>query len=205
MFNCGSRTPIPGVVCLLVATLLLAAPGFSQNRGTTAPIDLDDLVQRAESIVRGRIISAKIESHPQFPNLRTALITLSVTKTLKGATAPTLTFRQFYWGPAEDSTFAKFKGAGEVLFFLNPVSQYGLTSPVGLEQGYFRVIRDAKGNSYVVNGRGNYLLFDHIKGKASARGISFSTAVQRMLADPKNATSLERFEEAVQTLAGVPR
>lgn len=190
---------------MLLATLLLAAPGFSQNRGTTAPIDLDDLVQRAESIVRGRIITAKIEPHPQFPNLRTVLITLSVTKTLKGATAPTLTFRQFYWGSGEDSTFAKFKGAGEVLFFLNPVSQYGLTSPVGLEQGHFRVTHDAKGNSYIVNGRGNYHLFDQITAKASARGIAFSTTVQRMLADPKNATSLESFEEAVQTLAGAPR
>jgi hypothetical protein len=193
---------------LLVSTLLLAAPGFAQNRGTTAPIDLDDLVQRAESIVRGRVITAKIEPHPQFPNLRTVLITLSVTKTLKGvkgATAPTLTFRQFYWGSGEDTTFAKFKSAGEVLFFLNPVSQYGLTSPVGLEQGHFRVARDAKGNSYVVNGRGNFGLFAHVTAKASARGIAFSTPVQRMLADPKNAASLESFEEAVQTLAGAPR
>ena len=195
-----------GVVTLsLIISLYFVPPAFSQGGASTAQADLDQLVQNAQNIVRGRVISAMIEPHPQFPNLKTVVITLSVTSVLKGSAGSTLTFRQFQWDSRDASSMAGYKSAGEVLLFLNPVSQYGLTSTVGLEQGRFRVLLDDKGNRYVVNGRGNLGLFSEVPAKAATRGIVFSKPVQAMLVNSKEKASLEAFEEAVRTLAGTPK
>jgi hypothetical protein len=193
------------VVLTLIILMCFVAPVFSQGGASAAPTDLDQIVQRAQNIVRGRVISAAIEPHPQFPNLQTVVITLSVTRVLKGAAGSTLVIRQFQWDARDASSLAAYKGEGEVLLFLNPVSQYGLTSTVGLEQGRFRVLQDEKGNRYVVNGRGNLELFSEVPAKAAARGIAFSKPVQDMLANSKGKASLESFEEAVRTLAGTPK
>src|SRR5229473_6403378 len=61
----------------------LVVPAFSQGGGSAAQADLDQLVQSAENIVRGQVISATIEPHPQFPNLQTVLVFFSVSKALK--------------------------------------------------------------------------------------------------------------------------
>ena len=193
------------LVFSLLPVFALGIPAFSQGRGSTAQADLDQLVQTAENIVRGQVTSATFEPHPQFPNLQTVLVTLSVSKVLKGSVGSTLTFRQLVWDAHDASDLARFKGAGEVVFFLNPVSRYGLTSPVGLEQGRFRVIRDQKGARYVVNGRGNIGLFSQVSEKAASRGIALSRPVRQMLADAGGKASLDSFEAAVQALASVPR
>lgn len=190
---------------VFIAIFFPVAPAFSQGGGSTAQADLDQLVQSAERIVRGQVISAALEPHPQFPNLQTVLVTLSVSKVLKGSAGGTLTFRQFLWDSREASVLARYKGAGEVVFFLNPVSPYGLTSPVGLEQGRFRVVRDQKGARYVVNGRGNLGLFDQVSQRAASRGIALSKPVRQMLAAPGGKVTLESFEAAVQALAAVPQ
>jgi hypothetical protein len=178
---------------------------FGQGGGSTAQADLDQLVQSAQNIVRGQVVSARIEPHPQFPNLQTLVVTISVTKVLKGAAGSTLTFRQLQLDTLDASSLAGYKGAGEVLLFLNPVSQYGLTSTVGLEQGRFHVLSDAKGNRYVMNGRGNRGLFSPVSAKATARGITLSRSVQQMLANTGEKAALDSFEEAVHVLAGAPK
>jgi hypothetical protein len=160
------------------------------------------LVQGAQIIVRGRVISTRVEPHPQFPNLQTVVVTLSVSKSLKGEAASTLTFRQYLWDARDLPVAAGYKKAGELLLFLNPVSSYGLTSPVGLEQGRFRILRDAKGNRYVLNGRGNLGLFDQVTDKATSRGVTFSKQVREMLSKPGGQAPLDSFEDAIQALAG---
>jgi hypothetical protein len=204
MLTCGLRTRFLAAACSLVFALFLAAPAFGQGVAYTAPADLDQLVQSAQTIVRGRVTSARVEPHPQFPNLQTIVVTLTVTKLLKGQAGPTYTFRQFLWDARDEKVLATYKKAGEVLLFLNPVSTYGLTSPVGLEQGRFRVLRDAKGNSYVLNGRGNVGLFDQVAAKATTRGVGLSSRVREMLSKPAGPASLDAFEEAIQSLAGAP-
>jgi hypothetical protein len=185
--------------------LILAAPAFSQGGASTAQADLDQLVQSAQNIVRGQVVSVTAEPHPQFPNLRTIVVTLSVSKVLKGAAGTTLTFRQLQLDARDASTLAGYKGAGEVLLFLNPVSQYGLTSTVGLEQGRFRVLPDGKGNRYVINGRANKGLFSPVAAKANARGVVLSVRAKEMLASTNGNASLDSFEEAVQALAGTSK
>ncbi len=205
MSTCGFPTRLVSAACSLVFALLLTVPVFGQDGAYTASADLDQLVQRAQTIVRGRVVSARIEPHPQFPNLQTVIVTLTVTKLLKGEAGATYTFRQFLWDARDEKVLATYKKAGEILLFLNPVSTYGLTSPVGLEQGRFRVLRDAKGNSYVLNGRGNVGLFDQVAGKATSRGVPLSSQVRAMLSKPAGPASLDSFEEAVRSLAGAPK
>jgi hypothetical protein len=200
-------TSIPSIrygVLVSVFTVLFAftVSAFAQGGASTAQADLDQLVQSAQNIVRGQVISARIEPHPQFPNLKTLVITLSITKVLKGAAGSTLTFRQLQLDTRDASSMAGYKGAGEVLLFLNPVSQYGLTSTVGLEQGRFRVLSDGNGNRYVINGRANMGLFNPVSAKAAARGIALSRPVRQMLANANGKAALDPFEQAVQALAG---
>lgn len=186
----------------LLLVLLTPSLARAQSVASTASAGLDVLVQSASTIVRGRIVSAKIEPHPQFANLQTVVITMDVSKVLKGEASSTLTFRQFVWNARDVPVFAGYKGAGEVLLFLNPVSPYGLTSPVGLEQGLFRILQDAKGNRYALNGRGNLGLFSQVANKATSRGLTFSKPMREMLAKPAGQAPLELFEEAIKALLG---
>ncbi|OLB92281.1 MAG: hypothetical protein AUI02_08375 [Acidobacteria bacterium 13_2_20CM_2_57_12] len=186
----------------LVLLLSLASPGHPQDGAYSAPADLDTLVQNAQTVVRGQVTSARLEPHPQFSNLQTVVVTLTVGKVLKGEATSTLTFRQYLWDDRDLPVFAGYKGAGELLLFLNPISPYGLTSPVGLEQGRFRILRDAKGNRYALNGRGNVGLFSQVASKASARGLTLSKSVTEMMKQPSGQVPLDAFEEAVHALIG---
>jgi hypothetical protein len=190
---------------LLLLLLLLCSAAYPQGGANTAPADLDTLVHDAQIIVRGQVTSAKVEPHPQFSNLQTVVVTLTVNRMLKGEVASSITFRQYLWDARELPVFGGYKGAGEVLLFLNPVSPYGLTSPVGLEQGRFRILRDAKGNRYALNGRGNLGLFNQVESKATSRGLIFSKSVKDMLVKPSGQVPLDVFEEAVHTLVGASK
>jgi hypothetical protein len=190
---------------LLVAGLFLCPEVRPQDGAYTAQADLDHLVQAAQTIVRGHVVSLRIEHHPQFSNLETVVITLSVSKTLKGDAASSFTFRQLLWDVRDTSTLAGYKGSGEVLLFLNPVSHYGLTSPVGLEQGRFRILRDAKGNKYALNGRGNLGLFSNVIDKAGNRGLTLSKPLREMLSKPGGQAPLDSFEATIQALVGAPK
>jgi hypothetical protein len=190
---------------VFLLTLLVCPTVLAQSGAHTVPVDFDALVQSAQTIVRGQVTSAKVEPHPQFSNLQTVVVTLTVTKVLKGEATSTITFRQYLWNARDLPAFAGYKGAGELLLFLNPVSPYGLTSPVGLEQVRFRILRDAKGNRYALNGRGNLGLFSQVESKASSRGLTFSKSVKDMLAKPGGQVPLDVFEEAVHALVGVAK
>ena len=215
----SSTRPVPSVrlrLSLAVAgsaftffLLLLIGPTASAQSGAvTATAALDELVDQAATVVRGSVVSAAIEPHPQLSNLQTVVVTVSVAKVLKGESAKILTFRQFVWDPHDAADAAGYRKGGELLLFLNPVSTYGLTSPVGLDQGRFRIFRDAKGKAFAVNGRANVALFDHVLSKASSRGINFSRqAAAAMTAPPgpQGRVPLESLEDAIAILAKAGR
>ena len=85
---------------------------------------------------------------------------------------------------------------------LGPVSQYGLSSPAGLEQGRFRIVRDSAGQVTAVNGRGNAGLFQHTAERAQARGITLSqrqaTLVRQQQPGP---LALSDLKDAIRTFA----
>jgi len=183
---------------------VLAFGAHAQTGASVAQANLDYLVQHAQTIVRGNVVSAILEPDPQFPNLETVLVTIRVAKTLKGAALPEMTFRQYAWNSKDPIGAGGYHKSEEILLFLNPLSQYGLTSPVGMEQGQFRVLHDNKGNSYAVNGRGNIGLFPGVLAKSESRGVSFSAQARTMLSKTGGKVPLSTLEETIQALAARP-
>ena len=188
---------------LIFAVLVLGSVSVAaQETAYAAPADLEQLTQQAQTILRGHVISIRAEPHPQFSSLRTVVVTFKTDRLLKGRAEPTFTFRQYVWGAGGALKELGYGKAEELLLFLNPVSQYGLTSPVGLDQGRFRIERDTQGNAYALNGRGNAGLFTQVATKARARGITLSArAVAMMSAPAAGKVSLEVLEETVVALA----
>jgi len=187
---------------LLAAILvLLLPPARAQETVASAPADLDQIVQQADTIVRGHIVSVRSEPHPQFPSLRTVVVTFQADRVLKGSADKTSTFRQYVFDARDPIKTSGYRKADELLLFLNPSSRYGLTSPVGLDQGRFRIERDPQGNAFALNGRGNVGLFSNVETKARTRGTALSPRAQAMVSSPAaGRVSLDTLEETVLAL-----
>jgi hypothetical protein len=148
----------------------------------------------------------RVEPHPQLSNLMTVVVSLRVQETLKGASEQTLTFRQYVWDLLDQKDAAGYRKGQEVLLLLNPVSQYGLTSPAGMEQGRFRISRDAKGNAFAVNGYGNVGLFAGVADQAGQRGIPLSAGTSALVTQPRaGPVGLSQLEAAIREFAGGAR
>lgn len=186
----------------LIAVTLVATGAHAQRGARTAPRTLDQLTREAATIVRGSVVSAKVEPHPQFSNLTTVLVTLQVQETLKGTPAKTLQFRQYIWDIRDRLDAARYHKRGEVLLMLGPVSQYGLRSPVGLEQGRFVITRDSAGNATAVNGAGNVGLLATSESQLQKSGVKLSARTSALIrTQPKGPIALTDLEEAIRNFA----
>ncbi len=182
--------------------LCLAIPAFSQRGAVTVPVSLDQMTHRADRIVHGSVISARVEPHPQLTNLSTVVITMQVQDTLKGKAAQTLTFRQYIWDMRDKQDAARYLKGQELLLFLNPVSQYGLTSPIGLEQGRFRITRDRTGKAYAANGRDNAGLFAGTDQRVRAQHLKLSTKAASVIQQKApGPIPLDDMKQTIQELA----
>jgi hypothetical protein len=191
---------VAGFLSLLFLGLLLPDPSLlrAQQPGTLLNQSLDEMVSKAERIVQGQVVSARVEPHPQYSHLKTVLVTLRVEDTLKGKAGQTVQFRQYLTG------FSGMKNAGgyakgeDLLLFLNPVSPYGLTSPVGLQAGRFR-IEQQNNQTVAVNGKGNAGLFRSTEQRAKSSGVALT---QRATAMVRSTTAgpvpLDTLKEAIR-------
>ena len=154
------RSRRPRFSALLIGLSLLLTPSvFAQRGALTVHRSLGEMVQEAGTIVHGSVVSAKVEAHPQLSNLTTVLVTMNVQETLKGKAGKTFQFRQYIWDVRDRLDAAQYAKGQELVLLLTPVSQYGLSSPVGLEQGRFEVRKDSAGRVTAVNGKANLALF----------------------------------------------
>ena len=104
---------------------------------TVRALTLDDLVARADRIVYAQCVSVTPLAPPGA--LPVVEITLAVEETLKGAAGERLTIRQL--GGRWRKLLPTCRAGDEVVLFLHAPSRAGLTSPVGMQQGYLRVVR----------------------------------------------------------------
>lgn len=150
--------PARGIVlCLMVAAL--AAPAAAQRDAKVLQRNLPELVQDAHTIVVGRITRLQAEPHPQIPQLMTVVVDLSVSEVWKGTAGKRFSFRAFVNHELDYKEKLGYSRGEEVLLMLTRPSQYGLSSPAGMEQGRFRVRVDATGRKTAVNGYNNAGLF----------------------------------------------
>src|SRR5688572_13885274 len=161
--------------CVLIAVACIAAsPTLAQRGAMTVPRNLEQMVAGSADIVRGSVLSARVEKHPELTNLDTLVVTLKVRDSIKGSAQGTYTFRQYIWDLRDVRDAAGYYKGQEYLLLMNAPSRYGLTSPAGMEQGRFRVARDASGRDVAVNGRGNALLMQGVGADLAKSGASLS-------------------------------
>ena len=170
-----------GRAALILAAFACAAPALAQRGALTLPRNLEQLTDRASDIVRGTVVSAHVEKHPELDNLDTVVVTLRLSDTLKGSARETFTFRQFIWDVRDRSDAAGYRKGQELLLLMIAPSRYGLSSPAGLDQGRFRIERDRSGRETAVNGMGNFKLFDGL-GASKASAVTLTTRQASLVA-----------------------
>ncbi len=159
---------------LLLLAIVLVAPAWAQRGGLTVPRNLSQLTDRSAVIVRGTVTSARVEKHPELPGLNTVVVTLRVRETLKGQTGETFIFRQYLWDMRDLQDAAGYRKGDDVLLMMIAPSARGLSSPAGLQQGRFRILRDKTGREIAVNGQGNFKLFEGMDTEMAKKGITLS-------------------------------
>lgn len=175
---------------VLPALLALATPAWAQQGALTVPRNLQQLTDRAAVIVRGSVMSAYVEKHPQFTGLHTIVVTLHVRETLKGPAQPTFTFRQYVWDIRSRMGYTDYRKGDDMLLLMIAPNEYGLSSPAGMDQGRFRIMRDAGGRDVAYNGHGNAGLFEGMTDLAARTGVPLAPASQRLL-DARPAGPIE--------------
>jgi hypothetical protein len=179
-----------------------ASIASAQHGATTITCGLDRLTAEAGAIVHGYVISAKVEPHPQLRNLMTVVVSMRVEDVYKGKPQKNLVFRQYIWDLADRGATAGYGKGQELVLFLVPTSQYGLTSPVGLEQGRFRISRNSKGQSVATNGNNNFGLLNSIEAQARSRNVRLSRRTIELAKQPSGPLPLTDLADAIRTFAG---
>ena len=187
----------------LVAVLIVSSPILAQRGVLTRPCDLGHLVERSALIVRGHVVSARVEPHPEFAHLATVVVKLRLLEILKGQPGPDadFTFRQYIWDVRDHYDAAGYRKAQELLLLMNPPTRYGLSSPAGLDQGRFRITRDAQGNRLAVNGHGNAGLFHNLEPQLIRKHIGLSSHLSAMIRSQTGGPiSLSDLEDLIRSL-----
>lgn len=167
---------------VLLLACVVAAPVWAQRGALTVPRNLNQLTDRAADIVRGTVVSARVEKHPELTNLDTVVVTLRVLETLKGRAQGTYTFRQYIWDIRDTRDAAGYAKGQDMLLLLVAPSPYGLSSPAGMDQGRFRIERDRSGREMALNGSGNVRLFEGLSAAAEKEGVALSSKQMSLVA-----------------------
>lgn len=190
--------------CLVLSVGLAWSPAAAAQRGGLAiQQNLAELVDHAGTIVRGHVVNARVEPHPDFTHLHTVVVTVRVQETLKGEAGESFVFRQYIWDIRDRYDAAGYRKGGELLLFLTRPSEVGLSSPVGLGQGRFRVVRGPGKEESAVNGVGNYGLFRDLLPALRARGVPLSQEQVRWVGGHSaGPVGLEDLTELIRLIAG---
>lgn len=191
------------LLSVLGLALLASAPAVAQRGALTVSRNLSQLTDRAGIIVRGRVMTSRVERHPELRQMRTIVVTLRVTKVLKGDVGSTFTFRQYIWDIRDRYDAAGYRKGDEVMLMLLTPNRYGLTSPVGMDQGRFRIFRDREGSELAVNGTGNFQLFSGMRDQLQAKGAMLSPRLTTLVRQNRAApVPVKDLEELIQSSAG---
>ena len=148
--------------CLLLAISCSAVAQASKVR----PVNLEQMAQRADRIFSGRCIQAKTQ-HDEALGRDVSVVVFEVQRAVKGQIGSTISVRML--AGAHSTGTAGFADGEEVVVFLYGDSSLGLTSPVGLGQGKFKIQRDKLGQRLAVPQWGTDQLFRGLSDSARAR------------------------------------
>jgi hypothetical protein len=167
-------------------------------------LSLAQLTQRAAIIVQGHVTEVRYEALPDYPNINTVVVTLQVAESLKGSAGETYTFREFVSpGQSRMVRQGKYLVGHQLVLFLSAPSQYGLSSPLGRQQGTFHISEDSKGIKYVANEGGNYRLFAGVSQAATNAGAALSESPEELEALEHGPVPLGKFVSIVKELRAI--
>lgn len=191
------------LILAVVAFLLCAVPASAQRGAMVLQQNLAELVDEAATAVRGRVVSAQVEPHPEFENLNTVVVTVQVERVLKGQAGATFTFRQFFWDIRDRGNAVGYAKGQHVLLLMIKPSEFGLSSPAGLSQGRFQITRGPDGELLVGNGAGNQGLFRGIAPILQKKGVTLPEHLAQVVAeDGGGPIRLKDLEDIIIALAG---
>ena len=198
--KCLLKRVVLVTTCVSALMPLFSSDLQAQLSARTLGRSLDQLVGESELIVRGSVVSSSVEPHPELRNLMTVVVAMSVSDTYKGRPQKSLIFRQYIGSINGRIVPSEYRKGEELLLLLRPVSEYGLTSPAGLEQGRFDV-RFHNGNKVAVNGRGNVGLFDQVFERTGGR-VQLSPRASTLVKQRRpGLVPLADLEDLIRTLA----
>jgi hypothetical protein len=190
---------------LAVLSIFQISPQTVKAQFLTRPVNLTYLAQRADIIVQGRVSSVRHETLPGFSNIPIITITLEVESALRGPVSSTYTFREIFLGlKAKEGKQSYQIGQRLFLFLLSP-SQYGLSSPIGIEQGRFHINQNSGGGETVANETGNTGLFENVPKEAAKARVQLSQRQLRMIANKQEPVLLNDFISLIRNLTELPR
>lgn len=186
-----------------LCVLLLA--GSLPAQMLVKPVNLAYLTQRADVIVRGRVARVVHESHPNYPNLPTIVVTVDVEDMMRGPSQKTYTFREILVGLRAKEGKKDYLVGQQMLLFLPSPSQYGLSSPIGMEQGRFHIFSTTSGSAMVTNETGNSGLFKDVALTAAKAGRRLTEKQKRIAATRRGPVELDDFVSLVKNLTALSR
>jgi hypothetical protein len=166
---------------LVAATVALPPAADAQMGARTVPRNLAEMVNQAAIIVRGQVVEARLEPHPQYANVMTVVVTLRVQEVLKGSAGETFTFRQYIVNPQDRSTRMGYRTGESVLLLMHEASSLGFSSPVALDQGRFRITAGPGGTEMVANGWDNLGLLRNVRTTVPKLESKVGAPAQRLL------------------------
>jgi len=191
------------LVLAVVTFLLCSFPARAQRGAMVLQQNLAELVDEAATAVRGRVVSAQVEPHPELQNLDTVVVTVQVERVLKGQAGATFTFRQFFWDIRDRANAVGYAKGQRVLLLMIKPSEVGLSSPAGLSQGRFQITRGPDGELMVGNGAGNLGLFRGIAPILQKKGVQLPEHLAQVVAeDGGRPMRLKDLEDIIIALAG---
>jgi hypothetical protein len=126
--------------------LALLLPFQHLDATTVRVLSLEEMVQSADRIFVGQCIA--VESRRDEYNLPATYVTFQVLDPVKGYLAKTVMIKLIGSsgpGALKIADLPTFQEKETVLLFLYPTSRYGFTSPVGLQQGKWNVVKTSSG------------------------------------------------------------
>lgn len=191
----------------LIVALFLIFP-FSSHSFLVLRLNLEQLTSLSDRIFVGRCLEVKPAKDKGGRLVQ--YVTYEVTETLKGAPEERITFKQIRLGEGGErgdfttttafSDLPNYEVGEENVIFLSGESDIGLTAPVGLLQGKFQIVTNAKGEKRVVNGLGNKGLFLGLSKSPRVKALTLSTRERKMMESASSTPSLQDFVSLVKKL-----
>lgn len=190
---------LPIVLAVAVSASLLAAEFMTKQ------VNLTYLTRRSDVIVQGKVTEVLRESLPGYSNISTIKVTLSIEKIVRGRQGKTYTFREILIGNQPKSAKNGYAVGQRLLLFLPSPSQFGLSSPIGMEQGRFYIVPDTAGRLTAVNESNNAGLFSNIAQEAGKEGQKLTASQLRTASTRGGPVQLDELMSLVNKFTSLSR